>query len=209
MEWLTLDIYLLISWQSGWLKKTSFNINSRCIYMIRMQQMGEINCVVLSWWLCLLVYIWRSWKMVLDTLGKIFHMNVLGYSHWFMSISTLHINDHSISVDQDRYATSIVYKYMDTATFKTSTKFYKTTLPSYDLFQPKTSSFSTRALIWVHSKTVYYFSQPIFSLFSYLKDALHNLVIELCSASFVFQKYCTGIYQLHALFWSALKWERV
>ena len=31
---------------------------------------------------------------------------------------------------------------------------------------------------------MHYFSQPIFSLFSYLKNALHNLVIELCSAPF-------------------------
>ena len=44
--------------------------------------------------------------------------------------------------------------------------------------------FSTRALIWVHFKTVRYFHQPIFSLFSDLKNALHNLVIELCSAPF-------------------------
>ena len=33
-------------------------------------------------------------------------------------------------------------------------------------------------------KTVRYFYQPIFSSFSYLKNALHNLVIELCSALF-------------------------
>ena len=38
-----------------------------------------------------------------------------------------------------------------------------------DLFHPKTSTFSTHALIWVHFKTVHYFSQQIFSLFSYLK----------------------------------------
>ena len=55
------------------------------------------------------------------------------------------------------------------------------TLPTYkaaefriiiamELFQPKTDLFSTRTLIWVHFKTVHYFSQPIFSLFSYLKN---------------------------------------
>ena len=63
-----------------------------------------------------------------------------------------------------------------------------------DLFQPKTDLFSTRALIWVHFKTVRYFSQPIFRLFSYLKNALHNLVIELCSALNFFQIYITVIY---------------
>ena len=37
-------------------------------------------------------------------------------------------------MDQARYATSIVAKYLDTDTFKVSTKFYKTTLPDDMLF---------------------------------------------------------------------------
>ena len=41
------------------------------------------------------------------------------------------MKDHSISVDQARYATSIVAKYLDTATVKVSSKFYKTTFPAY------------------------------------------------------------------------------
>ena len=44
---------------------------------------------------------------------------------------------HSISVDQARYATSIVSKYMDTKTVKVSTKFYKKTLPDYIIFTKK------------------------------------------------------------------------
>ena len=40
------------------------------------------------------------------------------------------MKDHSSSVDQARYATSIVAKWLDDATFQTSTKFYKTTLTS-------------------------------------------------------------------------------
>ena len=39
------------------------------------------------------------------------------------------MKDHFISVDQAIYATSIVVKYLDTATVKTSTKFYETNLP--------------------------------------------------------------------------------
>ena len=35
-------------------------------------------------------------------------------------------------MDQDRYAISIFVEYLDTATFKVSTKFYKTTFP-YDM----------------------------------------------------------------------------
>ena len=44
------------------------------------------------------------------------------------------MKDHSISVDQSRYATSIVSKYLDTDTVKASTKFYITTLPSDMIF---------------------------------------------------------------------------
>ena len=42
------------------------------------------------------------------TLGKRFHVNFLGYAHWFMSIRISQLKDHSISVGQARYATSIV-----------------------------------------------------------------------------------------------------
>ena len=70
----------------------------------------------------------------MDNLGKIFHVNFLGYAHWFMSIITSQMKDNSISVDQDRYATSIVAKYLDTVTVKVSTKFYKTTLPADMIF---------------------------------------------------------------------------
>ena len=64
----------------------------------------------------------------------------------------------------------------------------------YDLFQPKTKLFSTLALILVHFKNVHYFLEPNVSLFLYLKNALHNLVIELCSTPLFLQKYCTVIY---------------
>ena len=44
------------------------------------------------------------------------------------------MKDHSIFVDQARYATSIVEKYLDTSTVKSSTKFHKTTLPYAMIF---------------------------------------------------------------------------
>ena len=49
-------------------------------------------------------------KWSIDTLGKRFHVNFLGFAHWFMSIRISQLKDHSISVDQARYATSIVAK---------------------------------------------------------------------------------------------------
>ena len=46
-----------------------------------------------------------------------------------MSIRIYQLKDHSISVDQARYATSVVVKYLDTATVKVIKTFYKTTFP--------------------------------------------------------------------------------
>ena len=73
-------------------------------------------------------------KWFVDTLGKRFHVKFLGFSHWFMSITISKLKDHSIYVDQARYATSIVAKYLDTDTVKVSSKFYKTTLPADMIF---------------------------------------------------------------------------
>ena len=61
-------------------------------------------------------------------------MNFLGYAHWFMSIRISQLKDHYISVDQAKYATSIVEKYLDTATVKVRKKFHKTTLPDDMIF---------------------------------------------------------------------------
>ena len=50
-------------------------------------------------------------KWFVDNFGKIFHMNFLEYAHWFISIRISQLKDHSASVDQAIYATSIVEKY--------------------------------------------------------------------------------------------------
>ena len=73
-------------------------------------------------------------KWFVDTLVKIFYVNLLGYAHLFMTIRISQLKDNSISVDQARYATYIVEKYLDTATVKVSTKFYKTTFPADMIF---------------------------------------------------------------------------
>ena len=49
-------------------------------------------------------------KWFVDILGKRFHANFLGYAHWFMSIRISQLKDYYISVDQARYATSIIVK---------------------------------------------------------------------------------------------------
>ena len=51
-----------------------------------------------------------------------------------MSINFFELKDHFIYLDQARYATSIVAKYLETAAVKVSNKFYKTKLPADMIF---------------------------------------------------------------------------
>ena len=73
-------------------------------------------------------------KQFLDTLGKRFHVNFLVYAYWFMSIIIYQMMCHFISVDRDRYANSIVAKYLDNTTVKKSKTFYRNTFPSDMIF---------------------------------------------------------------------------
>ena len=119
-----------------WLLEAGF-IQSQCQMSIYYKYaLDESKIVVLSYVDdCVYWYTHEDiGKWFVDTLEKIFHVNFLGYAHWFMSIRISHMMNHSISVDQARYATSIVAKYLDTATDKVSTKFYKTTFPSDMIF---------------------------------------------------------------------------
>ena len=45
-----------------------------------------------------------------DTLGKILHVNFLGYANWFISIRISQLKYHYISVYQARYATPVFVK---------------------------------------------------------------------------------------------------
>ena len=83
-------------------------------------------------------------KWFVDTLGKILHVLFMEYAHWFISIRIYQMKDHYISVYQARYATYIVTKYLDTATFKASTKFYKNTLTSDMIFTKADASTSDK-----------------------------------------------------------------
>ena len=64
-------------------------------------------------------------KCFVGTLVKKFHVKLLGYVYWFMSIRISNMNYHSISVDQARYANSIAAKYLDTDIVKVSTIFFQ------------------------------------------------------------------------------------
>ena len=52
----------------------------------------------------------------MDTLENILHVRFLEYAHWFMLILISQLEHHNISMDQDRYTTSVGAKYLDTAT---------------------------------------------------------------------------------------------
>ena len=72
--------------------------------------------------------------MVCGCCRKYIPCEIIGYTHWFMSIRIYYMKDHSISVDQGIYVTSTNSKYLNTVTFRTSTKFYNSTFPSDMIF---------------------------------------------------------------------------
>ena len=119
-----------------WLKKEGF-IQSQCQMSIYYKYAPDGSKSVVLSYVDDCVYWYTNediGKWFVDTLGKRLHINFLGYAHWFMSIRISQLKDHSIFVDQARYATSIVAKYLDTVTVKVSTKFYKTTFPADMIF---------------------------------------------------------------------------
>ena len=108
-------------------------------------------------------------KRFVGTLGKIFHLKFQGYAHCFMSIRISLMKDHSISVDQARYATYIVSKYLYTATVKMSTKFYKTNFPSDKIFTKYDASNSDEQVEKLTREFIIYYRASIGSLI-YLLD---------------------------------------
>ena len=78
----------------------------------------------------------------MDTLEKRIHVKFLGYANWFISTRIFQMRDHSNYVDQARYATSIVAKYLATATVKAIKKFYNTIFPSDMIFTKDDTSTS-------------------------------------------------------------------
>ena len=119
-----------------WLLEAGF-IQSQCQMSIYYKYAPDGSKIVVLSYVDDCVYWYTSeclGKRFVDTLEKIFHMNFLGYTHLFMSIRFSQMKDHSISIDQARYTTSIVARYLDTATVKKIKKFYNTTLPSDMIF---------------------------------------------------------------------------
>ena len=96
----------------SWLLEARF-IQSQCQMSIYYKYAPYVSKIVVLYYVDDCVYWYTSealGKLSVDNLGKISHVNFLGYAHWFMSIRISQMNDHSISVDQARYDNSIVEK---------------------------------------------------------------------------------------------------
>ena len=93
----------------------------------------------------------------MDTLGKRLHVNLIGYTHWFISIRILHLKDHSILVDQDIYATYVFEKYLDTAKIKENSNLHKPTLLHDMIFIKEYASTSDEhSKVWNREYKNYY-----------------------------------------------------
>ena len=88
------------------------------------------------------------------------------------------MKDYSISVDTDRYATSILAKYLDTTTVKTITKLYKTNLPSVMILTKADASTSDEQFKKLTREFNIYYIDYIGSLVYFLSTSL-NLSFEL------------------------------
>ena len=87
----------------------------------------------------------------MDTLGNMFHVNFLGYAHWFIFNMISQFKYHYISVGQARYATSVVAKYLETSTIKENSKFHKTTSP-HDIIFNKEDNYISDEQVKVFSR---------------------------------------------------------
>ena len=98
-----------------------------------------------------------------------------------MSIRIYQLRDHSISVDQDIYTSSIVVKYWDTAKVKTSKKFYMTILPSDMIFTKADAYTSDKQVDELNRELNIHYISCIGSLISllstraYLSFSVHKL----------------------------------
>ena len=101
-----------------WLLEAGFS-DSQCQISIDYKYAPDGTIVVVLFYVDDCVYWYTSealGKWFVVTLGKRFHVNFFGFAHFFIPIIISQIKDHSIYVDQARYTTSIVEKYLETDT---------------------------------------------------------------------------------------------
>ena len=100
--------------------------------------------------------------------------------------------DNSISVDQARYTTSIVAKYLDTATVKVNTKVYNTTLPSDMIFTKKDVFTSDKQIVKLTREFNVHYRDCIGSLINILSTR-----VDLGFAVHMLEKFSVNTGKVH------------
>ena len=182
-----------------WLIKEGF-VQSQCQMSIYYKYVPDGSKIVVLSYVDDCVYWYTNedlGKVFVDTLGKRFHVNFLGFAHWFMSIKISQLKDHSISLDQTRYATLIVAKYLDTATVNISNNFYKKKLPSDMIFTKEDVSTSDEQVesltreYNIHSRACIGSLIYLFSTRVDLSFAVHKLeIFQLILVRYTLKDWC-------------------
>ena len=101
-----------------------------------------------------------------------------------MYIRISQIKYHSISVYQARYDTSIVAKYLDTATIKENSKYHKTTLP-HDVILTKEDSFTSDKQVEILSREYNIHYRDFIGSLIYILSK----IVDLCFAVHKLEKF--------------------
>ena len=80
----------------------------------------------------------------MDTLGNILPVKFLGYVQWFIFIRISQLRDHSVSVNQARYAICVFGNDLETAAIKKNSMIHDTTLPHDIIFTKEYTSASDK-----------------------------------------------------------------
>ena len=65
-----------------------------------------------------------------EAIGKRFDLTLMGQAHWYLATRISQAANFNITVDQSRYCTSVVKRYLEKAGCKNVTRFHNTPLPS-------------------------------------------------------------------------------
>ena len=90
MEWLTLESCFLISWKSGWSNQASFNINTRCLYIINMHRMEQ---KLLFYLMLMTVFIGIPLKLLETFLWTILERDSM-WTSWYLHIGFCQLGFH-------------------------------------------------------------------------------------------------------------------